>query len=119
MGKIITNLVLILGFITVAFAGYYIFIQQSNSSLDFSSNEQTMQNMLNNTQVFIARRQELDRIKLAAGISFFDDASFRSLRSFSTPIQDRPIGRDNPFDTAVVPTNVVPTPSSSNENPSL
>jgi len=105
MGKIITNLVVILGLITVAFAGYYIFIQQGEAALDFNSNDQTMQNMLNNTQVFIERRQALDRVNLTAAVSIFDDAQFRSLRSFSTPIQERPIGRNNPFDTALVPGN--------------
>lgn len=106
MGKIITNLVIILGFITVAFAGYYVFIQQNGSALEFSSNKQTMQNMLNNTQVFIARRQALDKIELATAARLFDDPRFRSLRSFSTPIKERPVGRDNPFETAVVPSNV-------------
>lgn len=105
MGKIITNLVIILGFITVAFAGYYVFIQKNGSALEFNSNEQTMQNMLNNTQVFIARRQALDRVELESAIAIFDDSRFRSLRSFSTPIADRPIGRENPFDTAAVSSN--------------
>jgi hypothetical protein len=109
MGKIVTNLVIILAFVTVAFAGYYIFIQQGESFLDFNSNDQTMQNMLNNTQVFILRRQELDRVEFATAVNIFDDAQFRSLRSFSTPIQDRQVGRDNPFDAAVVPSK----PSSS------
>jgi len=105
MGKTITNLVIALGFITVAFAGYYVFVQQDESSLGFNSNEQTMQNMLNNTQVFISRRQALDRVKLNAAVGIFEDVQFRSLRSFSTPIQDRPVGRENPFDPAVLPGN--------------
>jgi hypothetical protein len=105
MGKIVTNLVVILGFITVAFGGYYMFIQQEGSVLDFNSNDQIMQNMLNNTQVFISRRQELDRVELATAIAFFDNPQFRSLRSFSAPIQDRPVGRTNPFDTAIIPSN--------------
>jgi uncharacterized protein YneF (UPF0154 family) len=105
MGKIITNLVIILGFITIAFAGYYIFIQQGESALDYNSNEQTMQNMLNNTQVFISRRQALDRVDLNSAVAIFDDAQFRSLRSFATPVQERPVGRENPFATPVVPNN--------------
>lgn len=105
MGKIITNLTVVLGFITVAFAGYYIFIQQGGSALEFNSNELTKQNMLNNTQVFIARRQALDEVDLATSVELFEDARFRSLRSFSTPIPERQVGRSNPFDTAVVPTN--------------
>jgi len=108
MGKIITNLVIVLGVITVAFAGYYVFIQQGESGLGFNSNEQTMQNMLNNTQVFITRRQALDRVDLNTAVGIFEDAQFRSLRSFSTPIQERPVGRENPFDTAALPNNTNP-----------
>ena len=106
MGKIITNVVIILGVITMAFAGYYLFIQQGDSLFAPNSNEQTMENMLNNTQEFISHRQELDRVNLISAIVIFDDERFRSLRSFSTPIQDRPIGRENPFEPAVVPDNV-------------
>jgi uncharacterized protein YneF (UPF0154 family) len=106
MGKIITNLVIVLGFITVAFAGYYIFIQQGESGLGFNSNEQTMQNMLNNNKVFISRRQALDRVDLVTTVGIFEDAQFRSLRSFSTPVQERLVGRENPFDTALVPVNI-------------
>jgi len=108
MGKIITNLVIVLGVITVAFAGYYVFIQQGESGLGFNSNEQNMQNMLNNTQVFITRRQALDRVNLNKAVGIFEDAQFRSLRSFSTPVQERPVGRENPFDTAILPSNTNP-----------
>jgi len=101
MGKIITNLVIVLGLTTVGVAGYYIFIQQGESVLDFSSNDQTMQNMLTDTQVFISRRQELDKVNLDSNVSIFDDVQFRSLRSFSSPVQERPVGRNNPFDAAV------------------
>jgi hypothetical protein len=103
MGKIATNLIVVLGFITVAFAGYYVFIQQEGTSLSFNSNEQTMENMLSNTRVFIEHRQFLSKINLNTSVAFFDDARFRALRSFSTPIKDRQVGRENPFETAVVP----------------
>jgi hypothetical protein len=108
MGKIITNLVIVLGLITVAAGGYYVFIQKEDSVLNFSSNDQTMQNMLNNTQVFISRRQELNKVNMSENISIFDDAQFRSLRSFSSAVQERPVGRNNPFGTPVVPSNTTP-----------
>lgn len=95
MGKTATNLSIILGLITVAFAGYYMYTQQASSGLMFDDNQQTMQNMLNNTRIFIQHRQALDSVKM--DISFFEDERFQSLRSFSTPIQEQPIGRPDPF----------------------
>jgi hypothetical protein len=106
MGKIITNLVIVLGFITIAFAGYYMLVQQGESGLGFNSSEQLMQNMLSNTQMFISRRQALDRVDLIRSVGIFEDSQFRSLRSFSTDIEERPIGRENPFDPAVLTNNV-------------
>ncbi len=96
MGKTATNLAVVLGLITVAFAGYYMYTQQaSNGALSFDNNQQTMQNMLNNTRVFIQHRQALDNVKM--DIEFFEDERFQSLRSFSTPILEQPIGRPDPF----------------------
>lgn len=95
MGKTATNISIVLGLITVAFAGYYMYTQRSAATLSFESNTQSVQNMLNNTRVFIERRQALDRVSL--DLSFFEDPRFQSLRSYSTPIEERPIGRDDPF----------------------
>lgn len=96
MGKTATNLAIVLGLITVAFAGYYMYTQQaSTGALSFNDNQQTMQNMLNNTRVFIQHRQTLDNVKMDIG--FFEDERFQSLRSFSTPIIEQPIGRPDPF----------------------
>ena len=95
MGKTATNIAVVLGLITVAFAGYYMYTQKASTGLDFASNEQTMQAMLNNTHVFMEHRQTLDKVKLDIG--FFEDERLLSLRSFSTPLEDHPIGRPNPF----------------------
>lgn len=100
MGKTATNLSIILGLITIVFAGYYLYTQKSTDSFSLDTNKQTMENMLNNTGVFIERRQVLDQVEL--NVALFEDARFRSLRSFTTPIQERPIGRPDPFaDTPV------------------
>lgn len=95
MGKTATNLSIVLGLITIAYAGYYMYTQKSSNTLSFDSTDQTMQNMLNNTQVFIGYRQTLNKIQLDTNL--FKDERFTSLRSFTTPIQDRPIGRPDPF----------------------
>lgn len=99
MGKTATNLVVILGIITVGVAGYYLYNQQTTSGVDFNSNEQAVQDMLKNTQAFIGYGQTLREVKLDLG--FFEDDRFRSLRSYTTQIHERPIGRPNPFDDPV------------------
>lgn len=95
MGKTAINLAIALGLITVVFAGYYMYTENAEQYLNFDTNEQTMQNMLNNTGVFIERRKTLDRVELDIG--FFEDNRFTTLRKFTTPIQERPIGRQDPF----------------------
>ena len=95
MGKTATNLSVVLGLITVAFGGFYLYTQYEGSSLDFAVSEQTTQNMLNNTRVFIERGDVLEQITL--DINFFEDERFRSLHSYTTPIEERPIGRQDPF----------------------
>ena len=95
MGKTMTNLSIVLGLITVAFAGYYLYLQKDSSTLNIESSEETMQNMMNKTQKFIQHRQTLDKVRLDMNI--FEDKRFVSLRSFSTPIEEQPIGRPDPF----------------------
>ena len=95
MGKTATNISIVLGLITVAFAGYYIFIQKGSGDLVVETDAETMQNMLNNTQVFVERREKLSQIKMNTAL--FDDERFMKLNKFTTPIQERPQGRQNPF----------------------
>ena len=95
MGKTATNISIILGLITVAFAGYYMYTQRSATTLDSATTQQSLQTMLNNTKVFIEHRQTLEVVKM--DVSLFEDDRFYLLRSFSTPIQEQPIGRPNPF----------------------
>lgn len=108
MGKSVKNFAIILGLLTVAFAGYYFYGQRA-ATTDFTANEQTMQDMLNNTRVFIGYGQQLSRIRL--DISFFEDERFLSLQSFDTPIQPRPIGRPDPFAEVSPGATRVTTPS--------
>lgn len=101
MGKTATNLVIVLGLITVAFAGFYLYMQQENSGLSFADSAQDAQIMLRDAQEYISYGDTLKTIDLK--IEFFDDPRLLSYKSFSTPVQDRPIGRPNPFaDTTVI-----------------
>ena len=96
MGKTSKNLVFILGLATVAFGGYYMFTQFGQIS-SFETNDQNMQNMLNNTRVFIERGEILNRMQLTTNIGILEDERFNSLQSYSTPVIEQPIGRLDPF----------------------
>ena len=96
MGKTATNISVVLGLITIAFAGYYFFTQNSSTAYKAQSNEVVMKDVLKKTSLFIQHRQVLNKIQL--DISLFEDVRFTSLRSFSKPVEDVPVGRENPFD---------------------
>jgi uncharacterized protein YneF (UPF0154 family) len=106
MGKIATNLVVILGLITVVFAGYYIYTKQFSGAFNFDSNDQAVQDMLKNTQAFIGYGNTLREVKLE--LDFFASEEFRSLRTYSTPIQERDMGRSDPFAEPVVSSAALP-----------
>lgn len=104
MGKTATNLSLVLGIVTVAFAGFYLYTQNGSVVLSTNTNEQAMQNMLKSTQVYQQRSIELSLIDL--NIGFFEDERLLSLESYTSPIDDRPSGRSNPFSQTSVSRSV-------------
>lgn len=89
------NLIVILGLASIALAGYYFYQQQSATTLTTTSGDESLEQMLMKTQVFIARRQALDKVTVDA--SLFEDERFRSLRTFTRPLADMPVGRSDPF----------------------
>lgn len=95
MGKTATNISIILGLVTVTFAGYYLYVQKSATTLNGLSNDQVMESALLKTGLFIEHRQKLDQIKL--DLSLFSDVRFTSLTGFSSAVPDSPIGRVDPF----------------------
>lgn len=92
---VLKNILVILGLLTVAFAGYYMYTQQDSVTLHIDNNDAQYQQMLNNTQIFIQRRQELYKTNL--DIQVFEDARFNSLRSYSKPLKGIDSGRKDPF----------------------
>lgn len=95
MGNTVKNLSVVLGVVTIAFGGFYLYTQYSGSGKDFYVGDQITQNMLNNTKIFIERGDILNRTTL--DINFFEDDRFNSLRNYSTPIDEQPVGRKDPF----------------------
>lgn len=95
MGKSATNITIVLGLVIIAFGAYYLYTKNASVAVDFDRNEQSLQDMLDSSQIFIARNAALDQVNLET--EFFEDKRFLSLRKFSTDVKARPIGRPNPF----------------------
>lgn len=95
MGKAATNLAVILGIITIAFAGYYLYLSKEAVNIDGGGVLQTKEDMLRETQKFAQYSQTLNQIKLDKAI--FEDDRFNSLRIFTTEIRESNVGRSDPF----------------------
>ncbi len=87
------NIFIILGIATLAFAGYYFVTQRAVGEPELSSS--SLDVMLESTQSFIEYRQTLDQITF--DFEIFEDERFRTLRSYSDPVEPKPEGRQNPF----------------------
>lgn len=103
MGNSAKNISIVLGLITIAFAGYYLLSVRDSAVLNFSDQAQVDETLLSKTQVFIEHRQTLNEVKM--NTELFENKHFLSLQNFSTPIKERPIGRTNPFDESSVENN--------------
>jgi len=98
MSNTAKNLMIVLGILTAAFAGYYFFIQDASLVLRSSESDRQLEQMLVRTQEFVGHRQILDSIALDT--SLFQSNEFRNLRSFSPEPSEFPVGRSNPFTVA-------------------
>lgn len=95
------NIITIVGLLIIAAAGIYLFMQRDAANLVLTDSVQVSEGVLESTQVFIERRVVLESLSIDPAI--LKDGRFTSLRSYTTPIRTRPIGRDNPFEAAVTP----------------
>lgn len=91
MSSLFKNILVFAGLAAVAYAGYYIFVLNNESTLTSSSSSEGQ--ML--TMEFLTRLNELERINLSEAI--FMDARFHSLVDFSSEPESVPAGRSNPF----------------------
>lgn len=95
MSNTLKNILVALVFFVLLFAGYYAYQQRDAGQLRLGEDDTLSNNALANAQVFIQRRALLDSIEFDTSI--FEDARFRSFESFSEPVPDQPVGRENPF----------------------
>jgi hypothetical protein len=95
MSNTAKNLLVVLGVITVAFAGYYFLIQDSSIVLRTPGSERELEQMLVRTQEFVGHREVLDSIDLDTSV--LQSNEFRNLQSFSPEPNEFPSGRTNPF----------------------
>lgn len=95
MSNTAKNLMIVLGILTAAFAGYYFFIQESSLVIRSSESDRQLEQMLVRTQEFVGHREILDSIALDT--SLFQSNVFRNLQSFSPEPAEFPVGRSNPF----------------------
>ncbi len=96
MTPLTKNLLTVLGVFTIGYAGYFLYTQRAGTALDVGGdNDAVFVNMMANTEVFIARSQELSQINLDTTV--LDDPRFRSLKRFTRDVKDQPTGRPNPF----------------------
>lgn len=98
MGKTAINLTIVLGLIILAFSGYYLFVKGGDSPLSsFFTRELVPEEVVQNVENFVQYRETLSKIELDSKLKVLSDVRFSGLRSYATPVIERPVGRDNPF----------------------
>jgi len=88
------NFLYILILLVLIGVGVFVYTQRDSQLLS-GAEITASESVLSITSRYINRRAILDGLQIDAEL--FSDARFTSLRSFSKPVKERPIGRDNPF----------------------
>jgi hypothetical protein len=93
MNTVKNNIISILGLLTISFAAFYLYTQSITPSSD--AEDVALQQMLANTEIFIARSQELNSMRF--DLTVLENERFRTLQSYTKPVESQPTGRTNPF----------------------
>ncbi len=99
----LNNIIIVFGILIVLATGVYLYRTQGGE-LFLSGSAGVTDTMLATTELYIERSAALDALTLERSTSLVTSPTFLSLRSFSGPILERPVGRGNPFAPPVVPT---------------
>ena len=91
------NVIIVLGVVTIAFMGYYLFMQEASLVLRSSESDRQLEQMLVRTQEFVSHREILDTIALDENTIILQSQEFRGLQSFSPEPNEFQVGRSNPF----------------------
>lgn len=95
MNASLKNITTILIVLSMAFLGYYLFLQNDNSALSLDGSA-VSEDLFADVQKYEERRNQLNKIKLDTTI--FTDQLFTSLTGYPRDIPDQKTGRTNPFD---------------------
>lgn len=98
MTSILKNALFVFGLILLMAVAYFAFFRGDNTLLLSSNAALTGQAALE-TQNFLNRLQDLDKVSIDN--SLFSDERFTSLHDFRTEFIDEPTGRSNPFAAVV------------------
>lgn len=98
MNASLKNVAMILVVLSLAFFGYYFFVQTDNSALSLNGSV-VSDDLFVDVQKYEERRNQLNKIKLDTTI--FTDQLFISLKGYPRNIPDQDVGRDNPFDSYI------------------
>ena len=93
MKSILSTLFTILALLITVGLGYYLYVQRG---IEDVSNTGLEADISTEAALFLARLNEIQEIQLSSEV--LSDARFTSLLTYSTPIQDEPLGRENPFE---------------------
>mgnify|MGYP001828732897 CR=1 FL=1 len=97
MNKTTTNIIVLLGIVTIVFGAYFFFTQDSTMFLSSDGSDRQLEQLLSSSQLFVERSKTLSSIQVDT--SLFDSEVFNSLKSYSSAPEEFPIGRSNPFAT--------------------
>lgn len=94
MSSFIKNGLTIIGLLIVGGLGYYLFVLNSGSDLDFDGVSGINEAQLA-SETFLRELNEIQTFELSDEL--FVDSRFRSFVDFTLPVPEQPIGRVNPF----------------------
>jgi len=96
MNPALKNTLILLVILTLAFVGYYIFVQKDgNTDLLTFGNNAFSPEMEEKAKEMLDISMTLDTIKIDSSV--FEDERFRSYENISQPIQVQPVGNTDPF----------------------
>ncbi len=94
MSSFVKNGLTLLGLIIIGGLGYYLFVLNNDSDLDFNGVSGINEAQLASEQ-FLRELNEIQTFDLSDEL--FIDSRFRSFIDFTKPVAEQPIGRENPF----------------------
>jgi len=95
MNSALKNTLILLVILTLAFVGYYIFVQKDGNTELLSFNESISPIDEEKIQEMLDKSNTLKSIVIDTSV--FEDGRFRSYENISQPIEVQPVGNDNPF----------------------